>query len=276
MVSHFRSLHGWYAVALGQSLHAWIELHVGAVRWDGVRNLTSHNFALLVLRVRAEGESKWSFSSQLWVQSKSVLFFILPASGKPDARLRRRRYDVEAKLELSRPQTNGPLSSSLRTSTQIHADSSSTAHSGRRSAKQTERHKNKTSWNERRRSRPELGCSCFPKPHVFLSDRSQQAARGRPQIMRDRRHGNWSSSCLEVPRPMSRSLWPFRAMALFWSLNPMCHALNSTGRVVKHGVLQLLWMNQLALPNVLQLLSCKCQLRQDPPPPWGYFSHLWS
>ena len=35
---------------------------------------------------------------------------------------------------------------------------------------------------------------------------------------------------------------------------------NSTGRVVKHGVLQLLWMNQLALPNVLQLLSCKCQL----------------
>ena len=49
-------------------------------------------------------------------------------------------------------------------------------------------------------------------------------------------------------------------VALFWSLNPMCHALNSTGRVVKHGVLQLLWMNQLALPNVLQLLSCKCQL----------------
>ena len=35
---------------------------------------------------------------------------------------------------------------------------------------------------------------------------------------------------------------------------------DSTGRVVKHGVLQLLWMNQLALPNVLQLLSCKCQL----------------
>ena len=66
--------------------------------------------------------------------------------------------------------------------------------------------------NERRRSRPELGCSCFPKPHVFLSDRSQQAARGRPQIMRDRRHGNCTSSCLEVPRPMSRSLWPFRAM----------------------------------------------------------------
>ena len=132
VVSHFRSLHGWYAVSLRQSLHAWIELHVGAVRWDGVRNLTSHNFALL--RVRAEGESKGSFSSQLRVQSKSVLFFILPASGKPDARLRRRRYDVEAKLELSRPQTNGPLSSSLRTSTQSHADSSSTAHSGRRSA----------------------------------------------------------------------------------------------------------------------------------------------
>ena len=48
VVSHFRSLHGWYAVALRQSLHAWIELHVGAVRWDGVRNLTSHNFALLL------------------------------------------------------------------------------------------------------------------------------------------------------------------------------------------------------------------------------------
>ena len=29
---------------------------------------------------------------------------------------------------------------------------------------------------------------------------------------RDRRHGNWSSSCLEVPTPMSRSIWPFRAM----------------------------------------------------------------
>ena len=40
----------------------------------------------------------------------------------------------------------------------------------------------------------------------------------------------------------------------------MCHTLNSTGRVVKNGMLQLLWMNQLALPNVLQLLSCKCQL----------------
>ena len=59
------------------------------------------------------------------------------------------------------------------------------------------------------RSRHELGCSCFPKPHVFLSiffrSRSQQAARGRPQIsiMRDRRHGNWSSSCLEVLRPVS-------------------------------------------------------------------------
>ena len=39
----------------------------------------------------------------------------------------------------------------------------------------------------------------------------------------------------------------------------MCHALTSTGRVVKNGVLQLLWMNQLALPNVLQLLSCKCK-----------------
>ena len=35
---------------------------------------------------------------------------------------------------------------------------------------------------------------------------------------------------------------------------------NSTGWVVKNGVLQFLWMNQLALPNVLQLLSCKCQL----------------
>ena len=158
VVSHFRSLHGWYVLhSHRQSLRAWIELHVGSVRWDGsygVRNLTSHNF---VLRVRAEGESKWSFSSQLWVQSKSVLFFILPASGKPDARLRRRRYDVEAKLELSRPQTHGPLSSSLRTSKQIHADSSSTAHSGHR-------------------SRPELGCSCFPKPHVFLSDPSKRRA----------------------------------------------------------------------------------------------------
>ena len=41
-------------------------------------------------------------------------------------------------------------------------------------------------------------------------------------------------------------------VALFWSLNPMCNAINSTGRVVKNGVLQLLWMNQLALPNVLQ------------------------
>ena len=40
----------------------------------------------------------------------------------------------------------------------------------------------------------------------------------------------------------------------------MCHALNSTGWVVKNGVLQFLWMNQIALPNVLQLLSCKCQL----------------
>ena len=56
-----------------------------------------------------------------------MLFFILPASGEQDARLRRRRYDVEAKLELSRPQN--PLCSSLRTSTQIHAGSSSTAHS---------------------------------------------------------------------------------------------------------------------------------------------------
>ena len=35
---------------------------------------------------------------------------------------------------------------------------------------------------------------------------------------------------------------------------------NSTGWVVKNGVLHFLWMNQLALPNVLQLLSCKCQL----------------
>ena len=33
---------------------------------------------------------------------------------------------------------------------------------------------------------------------------------------------------------------------------------NSTGWVVKNGVLQFLWMNQLALPNILQLLSCKC------------------
>ena len=78
-------------------------------------------------------------------------FFILPASSKPDARFRCRRYEVEAKLELSR--LKNPLSSSLRTSMQIHADSSSTAHTGRR-------------------SRPELGCSCFPKPHVFLSDKA--------------------------------------------------------------------------------------------------------
>ena len=35
---------------------------------------------------------------------------------------------------------------------------------------------------------------------------------------------------------------------------------NSTGLVVKNGVLQFLWMNQLALPNALQFLSCKCQL----------------
>ena len=47
---------------------------------------------------------------------------------------------------------------------------------------------------------------------AHFSFRSQQAARGRPQIMRDRPHGNWSSSCLELPGPMSRSLWPFRAM----------------------------------------------------------------
>ena len=30
----------------------------------------------------------------------------------------------------------------------------------------------------------------------------------RPRSDRDRRHGNWSSSCLEVPTPMSRSIWP--------------------------------------------------------------------
>ena len=47
---------------------------------------------------------------------------------------------------------------------------------------------------------------------------------------------------------------------IIWSLNLMCHALNNTGWVVKHGVLQFLWVNQLALPDVLQLLSCKCQM----------------
>ena len=49
--------------------------------------------------------------------------FILPARGKPDASLWRRRYTVEAKLELSRPQN--PLSAphrrtSTRTQAQLH------------------------------------------------------------------------------------------------------------------------------------------------------------
>ena len=39
-----------------------------------------------------------------------------------------------------------------------------------------------------------------------------------------------------------------------------CHTLNGTGWVVKNGLLQFLWMNQLALPDVLQLLTCKCQM----------------
>ena len=48
---------------------------------------------------------------------------------------------------------------------------------------------------------------------------------------------------------------------VIWSLNPMCHALNSTGWAAKNGMLQFLWMNQLALPDVLhELVSCKCQL----------------
>ena len=141
-----------------------------------------------------------------------MLFFILPASGKPDARLRRRRYDVEAKLELSRSQTNGPLSSSLRTSTQIHADSSSTPHSGRRSAKQTERHKNKLHEMSVVEVDLNLAAAVFSNRTSFFPIPAS-GARSSAQIMRDRRHGNWSSSCLEVPRLMSRSLWPFRAMS---------------------------------------------------------------
>ena len=53
-----------------------------------------------------------------------------------------------------------PVSFSLRTSTRIHADSSSTAPTGRR-------------------SRPKLGCICFLKPRVFLSDPSKPHAAVR-------------------------------------------------------------------------------------------------
>ena len=82
-------------------------------------------------------------------------------------------------------------------SSQIDADSSSTTHTGRR-------------------SRPAVFPNRTPLA-LFPIPACASRARGRlhaadPELMRDRRHGNLPSSCEEVPRPMSQSLWPFRAI----------------------------------------------------------------
>ena len=64
--------------------------------------------------------------------------------------------------------------------------------------------------------------------------------------------------CSHIP---DEANWRNVEYFVIWSLNPMCHALNSTGWAAKNGMLQFLWMNQLALPDVLhELVSCKCQL----------------
>ena len=195
MVSHFRSLHGWYA-----RLHSHNRFMHGSNCTWARSGETEFAISRVTTSLYFEFEPKANrnkvFHRNFEYSPKSVLFFFLPASGKPDARLRRRRYDVEAKLELSRPQTNGPLSSSLLTSTQIHADSSSTAHSGRP-------------------SRPELGCSCFPKPHASFFPIPASGARSSADHARP---ATWQlvvlvprSTETHVAKPMaiSRNAWMY-------------------------------------------------------------------
>ena len=148
-------------------------------------------------------ESQLRVSSQRWsrnevfhrnfvctVQLTSLdmcISFILPASSKRDASLRRWRYAVEAKLELS--QLQNPLSTCTplrRKSTRIQAQ----LHTPGVEVDQN------------------VKLQLFSQTARLCFDRVRSSA----DIMHDRRQGNWSYSCQEIPRPMSRSLWPFRAM----------------------------------------------------------------
>ena len=114
---------GRYAVH--RCLHAlkqyrFASIHCAWARSGETEFAISHFLA--GFEVRTKGESKRSFHCNSRLQTFALPFsFILPASGKQDAsRRRRRRYAVEAKLQLK-----PALYSS---SSQIHADSSSTTH----------------------------------------------------------------------------------------------------------------------------------------------------
>ena len=186
MVSHFRSVPGWYVVALRQSLR----MHGSNCTWtwsgETDRSSQSH-------------ESQLRTSSQRRIEMK---FFIATLSTVQVCAFLYSTCKRQARRTPSTPAIRCGDQARVESTTKPALFFSSYFDPNPRGLKLNYTYTG-------RRSRPEIGCSCFPKPHVFLSiffrSRSQQAARGRPQIsiMRDRRHGNWSSSCLEVLRPMS-------------------------------------------------------------------------
>ena len=173
---------------------------MGAVRRNGRETSHDHSF---VLRAKAKGNLETMiFIVTLSTVQLASLHFLYSTCKRQAIRIEpstlairrggQARVESTAKLALH--------SSSL----QIHTDASSTTHTGRR-------------------SRPELA-AVFPKLHTFnLLLIPANRALLSADLMRNRRLGNWSSSCQEVLRPMSRSLWPFRAMVLIFlcpSFNP--------------------------------------------------------
>ena len=138
----------------GTWLHANSCFNLTACGHGQARRETSHSF---VLRAKGDLETKFFIATLGTVQLVSLdvcISIILPASGKRDASLRRWRYAVEAKLELS------PLQNPLSTCSLLRRKFTRT---------QAQLHTLGV------RSRPELAisCSCFPKPHALVSDLSK-------------------------------------------------------------------------------------------------------
>ena len=182
VVSRFRSLHGWYVVALRRFMHGsnctWARS--GETEFAISRVTTS-----LYLEFEPKANRNEVFHRNFeYSPSRCFSFFYLQAASQTHA--------FDAGDTMWRPssswvdhkQTARSLRlfllrrKSMRTQAQLHTLGV------------------EVDLN--------LAAAVFPN-RTRLSLRSQQAARGRPQIMCDRRHGNWSSSCLEVPRLMSRS-----------------------------------------------------------------------
>ena len=197
---------GRYAVhcclhALTDNIASHIDpLHVGAVRWDGVCNLT------LSCRLRSSSERRIETKFSLQLKTLDVCItghfplFYLQAASKTQA--------FDAGDTLWRPSSSW-VDFETRSLLLFVANP--------RGLKLNYTHwywASKSTWG---------WLHLFSQTARLVSHPSKPRAvvvRGSSSD-RDRRHGNWSSSCLEVPTPMSRSKWPFRAMRnaieIFWS-----------------------------------------------------------